>query len=65
MSDAALHPMASPPMPAGAKRLFRTLVIARGAPAERAVPEEHELQDIGLARGALPGEAWGTNALPR
>jgi len=65
MSDAALHPTAVPPMPAGAKHLFRTLVVARGASAERAVPEEHELQDIGLARGAVPGAAWGTNALPR
>ena len=65
MSDAALHPMANPPMPAGAKRLFRTLVIARGAPADLPPPEAHELQDIGLARGAVPGEAWSTNALPR
>ncbi len=65
MSDAALHTMANPPMNAGAKRLFHTLIAARGAPVELAVPEEHEMQDIGLARGAVPGEAWGSRVLPR
>jgi uncharacterized protein YjiS (DUF1127 family) len=58
MSDVIAKPSNAHPSSLGAKHLFRALIAARGAEATLGAPEDHELQDIGLTRGAVPDAAW-------
>lgn len=65
MSDVIAKTSDAYPSVLGAKHLFRALIAARGAEPAVGAPEDHELQDVGLTRGAVPDAAWSPVATQR